>query len=144
MADFPGAVNCPPRTLITTCGLNCLASDYAIETGGTIAAALWPSANRAIYVPVYIEQTVIAYQMAVIVGVQAGNCDIGIYDVSGNRQVSVGSTAVGGAGIQKFNITDTTLGPGVYFLAFNCSDAATAQFNRLNISAIASNKRSER
>ncbi len=98
--------------------------------GGRLSTSgVWPVANTAIYVPVTIPSIVTAYQMSIQVTTQNGNCDVGIYDEIGNRLVSAGSTTVGAAGIQLFNITDTVLVPGVYYLAMNC-DNTTASFFR--------------
>lgn len=70
-----------------------------------------------------------AYQMALTVAVQSGNLDVGIYDANANRLVSAGSTAVGAAGMQIVDITDTLLVPGTYFAAM-CVDNTTASFTR--------------
>jgi hypothetical protein len=48
----------------------------------------------------------------------SGNIDIGIYGVDGTRLVSKGSTAMAGTNtLQIFDVTDTYLAPGDYFLA---------------------------
>ncbi len=102
----------------------------SVIIGGRLStSAVWPVANTAIYVPVSIPSIVTAYQISIQVATQSGNCDVGIYDEIGNRLVSSGSTLVGAAGIQLFNITDTVLVPGVYYLAMNC-DNTTASFFR--------------
>lgn len=106
------------------------------DIGGGSAASAWPSNNRAYYLPFWLDSTVTVYQIAIEVTTQSGNCDVGIYDEAGNRLVSAGSTAVGAAGIQLFNITDTVLSPDVYFMAMNCSTTAaafTATLNTANV-----------
>jgi hypothetical protein len=77
------------------------------------------SANLAIYVPFVISSRIIATQMFTVNGATAGNnIDVGIYTADGTRLVSIGSTAQSGtATIQAFNITDTELGPGLYYMA---------------------------
>lgn len=95
------------------------------------AGSTWPAANRAIYVPVLVEDAVVVTQMAVYPTVQSGNFDVGIYSETGTRLVSKGSTAVGAANApQAVDITDTPLVPGVYFLAM-CVDNTTAAFLRV-------------
>lgn len=48
----------------------------------------------------------------------SGNFDIGIYDAEGTRIVSAGSTAQAGTNaVQSVDITDTLLGPGIYYMA---------------------------
>lgn len=92
-------------------------------------ATAWTTANRAIFLPFSLETTVTAYQMAVVNGATlGGNLDVGIYDVLGNRLVSKGSTAQTGTSvIQKLDITDTVLTPGVYFMAM-ATDSTTATY----------------
>jgi hypothetical protein len=57
--------------------------------------------------------------MLVLNGATAsGNMDVGIYDYAGTRLVSSGSTAQSGtSAFQDFDITDTLLGPGIFYLA---------------------------
>lgn len=129
MSDFPGSLYQPAFGAITSA-----AATQSMAAGSFTAAAVWPAANRAIYIPFRVETTVTAYQMAVEVGTQSGNLDIGIYDELGNRLVSSGSTAVAAAGIQAVNITDTVLTPGIYFMAL-CVDNITAAFTRSSGSA---------
>lgn len=130
MSDFPGVVTNPSRLTLSTFGGTSGAGELVSLTGGTFATgAVWPAANRAIYVPVMVETTVTAYQMGIIVTTSSGNLDVGIYDDRGARLVSMGSTAMGAAGFQAFNIADTVLTPGVYFLAM-CVDNTTASIPR--------------
>lgn len=135
MADFPGVVSNLSRLTLSTFGGTCGAAEHSMLTGFNLAAsAVWPAANRAIYVPVIVETTVTAYQMGIIVTTQNGNVDVGIYDEKFARLVSMGSTAVGAAGFQAFDIADTVLTPGVYYLAMCCS-SATASFPRTTVLA---------
>lgn len=128
MSDWPTVVMQPPVISL---------ADYRSgSTGGVLAAFLqgsgvWPAANRAIYMPFEVQDVCVAQQIGFAVAVQSGNLDVGIYDVAGNRIVSKGSTAVGAAGIQAVDITDTTLGPGAYFLAMSV-DNITASFSRVS------------
>jgi hypothetical protein len=97
----------------------------------TVANAVYPSANYAIFSPVVVPQTVTVYQMAWGNGVPSGNVDVGIYDIAGNRLVSSGSTAgAGSSTTQAVDITDTVLNPGIYFFAIAC-DNTTATFWRV-------------
>jgi hypothetical protein len=55
--------------------------------------------------------------------VVTGNIDVGIYDASGNRLVSAGSTVQAGtSAIQIFDITDTLLKPGLHYMAIALSN----------------------
>jgi hypothetical protein len=98
--------------------------------------SVWPAANRAIFVPFMVEAAVLVYQMAIEVTVQSGNCDVGIYDTGGTRLVSKGSTAVGAAGLQAFDLTDTLLAPGVYYAALNIDNITAAVTRNANSSAL--------
>jgi hypothetical protein len=63
-------------------------------------------------------------------GVINGNVDIGIFDDVGTKIVSSGSTLLAGANaIQTFNIADTLIGPGNFYLGFVTS-SASATFYR--------------
>jgi hypothetical protein len=96
-----------------------------------VPASAWVTANSSRYIPIYVQQPVTVFQMATVVAAQSGNCDVGIYDEFGTRLVSSGTTAVGAVGYQIFNIADTALQPGTYYMAMGC-DNVTASFNRIN------------
>jgi hypothetical protein len=83
------------------------------------ASATYISANRAIYIPFALASTATFVKMFVINGAAvSGNIDVGIYNEAGTRLVSSGSTAQAGtSAIQEFDITDTTLSEGIYYLA---------------------------
>jgi hypothetical protein len=95
------------------------------------AGSAWPGANRALYLPSVIEQVVTFKAISFIVTTQSGDLDVGIYNEAGVRLVSSGSTAVAAPGVQVVDIADTTVGPGVYFLAM-CVSNTTAAFIRVN------------
>jgi hypothetical protein len=128
--DFPDVYTRPSPSVVNACGDISQAGFYsAIAIGPT--SAVWPTANLAIYMPFYLERPALAQKMAVQVAIQSGNCDVGIYDEKGNRLVSMGSTAVAVAGLQVFDIADTWLKPGTYFMAM-CVDNITASFWRIS------------
>lgn len=134
MSDFPNVHPLNPVGSISP-------FDLVSPTGGMLAcapgasravSATWGAANRAIYVPVVVPCRVTACQMAWANGAAvSGNVDAGIYDVTGVRLVSTGSTAQAGTtALQVADITDTVLTPGVYFLAL-AVDNTTATISRL-------------
>lgn len=100
-----------------------------LSTGTSIAWAAfnpmgastgWPAANLAIFVPVRVSCPVTVYKMVVGAGLTAaGNFDVGIYDASGNRLVSSGATAKGASVEHILDVTDTRIGPGLYYLAMS-------------------------
>lgn len=80
----------------------------------------WPAANLAIFVPVRIPFPVTVFKMVVGAGATAaGNFDVGIYDSNGNKLVSSGATAKGSSVEHIIDVTDTRIGPGVYYLAMS-------------------------
>lgn len=91
---------------------------------GVLAAsdAAWPSANLAIFIPVRVATPVTICKIIVGAGATAtGNFDVGIYDAAGNRLVSSGATAKGTNTEHVIDITDTTIGPGLYYIALSAS-----------------------
>lgn len=73
------------------------------------------SANRAVFTPFYLPDRALVTALEVHIITQNGNMDIGLYTPGGARLRSAGSTAVGAAGIQNFNITDILLAKGWYY-----------------------------
>lgn len=106
----------------------------AVGTG--FAGAAWPAANRAIFIPFALSQPVTIKQVAWQNGTTvSGNVDVGIYGITGTRIAHTGSVAQATiSAVQIADIADTTLDPGVYFMAmavdnttglfFRCSNAA--------------------
>lgn len=108
----------------------------------TAASLAWPAANRAIYVPFLIETavtaTLIGWKNGATVNNGANDMDVGIYSESGTRLVSQGGTITQTPinTAQTADITDTTLPPGVYYLAM-CVSNTTSTFFRSQPSALA-------
>jgi hypothetical protein len=126
MPDFPGDASLR-RIIKSSSGISTLAGQASISAATALStAAVWPAANRAIYIPFELEVPATAYKMAFVVGTQSGNYDAGIYDELGNRLVSMGSTAVPAAGVAVADIADTALEPGTYFMALNIDNVIAA------------------
>lgn len=110
----------PPREpeIITTFGTRSLGHVQKLSVGGTTSGA-WPAANRAIYVPFHVLNNYTVVKLGIRNGTTVtGNVDVGIYDANGTRLISSGSTAQAGTStVQEFDVTDTTLTPGWYYLA---------------------------
>lgn len=138
MADFPTQLlHLPTVGSVGSTSIAAIVGDHVHLLAAAGAGAVWPSANRAIYVPIIIESYVTAFQMAFEVTTQSGNYDIGIYDELGTRLVNGGSTAVPGAGIATKDIADTALTPGTYWLAL-AIDNGTAAVQRHSMGTVAS------
>lgn len=89
------------------------------------------TANRAILVPFVLVADGIVEKITVANGtVVSGNVDVGIYNEAYTRLVSSGSTAQAGtSALQIFDITDTPLKAGRYYMAF-CMDNTTGRAYR--------------
>lgn len=91
---------------------------------GSPASTAWPLANLAIFVPFVVERITTVARFGWITGAApAGNVDCGVYSESGARLVSIGSTAIGAAGVLVTAAPGASIviGPGVYFLGIACS-----------------------
>lgn len=85
---------------------------------GTTASA-WPSASMAIYVPVRVRQPAVVKKLAISNGAAvSGNVDMAVYNAAGTRLVTVGGTTQAGTSTEQvFDVTDTLLLPGMYYIA---------------------------
>jgi hypothetical protein len=127
MSDFPGT-GLPAHTLITN--RDRMYGTWPLDTLADTSA--WPSANRAIYAPVWVPRPTIITKLGWNVGpTSSGNMDVGVYDENFVKVVSTGSIAVSATtnAVQEFDIADTLLQPGAYYLAMSV-DNATAWFSR--------------
>lgn len=104
-----------------------------IDAQKASASAAHPTANLAFYYPFVLTESVTVRKLFIHNGATAsGNVDVGIYDGSGTRKVSSGSTAQTGTSvIQEFDVADTALTPGRYYLAY-ALDNNTGTFVRWN------------
>lgn len=113
----------PTRNTFIDVQLNIgIGSDVSVggNHGGIVGtSAVWPSANRAIYVPFRLNRPIVVQKLYIINGAAvSGNIDLGIYDAKGTRLTSSGSTAQAGISVpQEIDITDITLGRGVFYMA---------------------------
>lgn len=121
MGDWPAQAQDYNRHVIGTMSPESIGFDANGQAivHGSFGSATWPSANRAIFIPFVVSAPWLVARLLVVNGSAAsGNIDVGIYDTSGNRLVSAGSTAQAGTtAAQFFDITDSTLAPGVYYFA---------------------------
>lgn len=134
MPDFPSGFTLGSKTVIHTFGPESLIGQYIVAGGvQTAGGGTNPASNRAWYVPVIVEAGAYAQKMGIQITAQAGNVDVGIYNEGRQRLVSAGTTAAGAAGLQVFDITDTWLDPGLYYLAYSCSTGTTLAIQRLAV-----------
>lgn len=130
MSDFP-TFAWPPLNVITPWHTDSLGY---IPAGGVGTLANTSSAafvdELISFHPFVIRQTSTAVKMSYMVGATAaGTVDLGIYDSQENLLVSTGLTAQGTINtLQEFDITDTVLRPGVYYMAIKCTDGTGTNF----------------
>lgn len=128
MGDWPSVTLGPPSGATLHSGsLACATGNAADLAVLNYAAAAWPAANRAIYLPFTKDRPDTVKQMFWENGGVAGTTDVGIYDVTGKRLVSIGATTNAGS-IQVVNITDTDLPPGAYYMAILASTVTTQTY----------------
>lgn len=96
-----------------------------VAPSNATSSATWPAGNLAIYVPFTVWEPFTVTHLAWVNGAAvSGNVDMGIYDEAGTRLTSTGATAQSGTNaIQIVDITDITLGPGLYYMAMSLSSA---------------------
>lgn len=128
MPDFPGSFVSPAKTFISSHGPAGLIADRDTFTASGSSAQTWPVASKALFMPFILETPALARAMAIQVSVQSGNLDVGIYTLAGASIVTAGTTAVGAAGIQVINITDTWLATGTYFMALAIDNTTASIF----------------
>jgi hypothetical protein len=97
-------------------------------TGSHATGSVAPGAiNLTRFIPVIVQRQATAYKMAVANGtVVAGNTHVGIYTYSGTRLVTASAAMTGGSVMQEFDIADTVLDPGHYFLALGVTTTTQA------------------
>lgn len=115
-----------------------LVSAIADGTVNPTSAAVYPTADLAIYIPVRVKHSVVVRKMAVSNGsAVAGNVDLGIFDAAGTKRVSTGLTAQSGTTTEQvIDVTDTTLGPGLYYLAVTATSASATMYRDANAAPI--------
>jgi hypothetical protein len=143
MSDWPNDVAAiAPYASLSTADDNCPVADVLIAAGQTLnAAAVWPSAGMAIYVPVLVRVTATIYQMGWGNGATLGSSvDVGIYDGSTKaRLVSTGSTAQAGASVlQAVDVADTLVPPGLHYLAMAMDTITPGLVDRASLNSVLS------
>lgn len=141
MSDFPGGG--VTENIITSYGSRCFAAAELRAVNGMAqpASATYPSANLAIFIPIF---TLVPFRAQGGIWVNGssvtGTADLGVYTLLGTRVVSTGATTRSGASSvqgQDF-AAEVLIPPGAYYLAFSASSGAanTAFLNTSVTSAI--------
>lgn len=146
----------PPISPYSQPGVFCVGGFYGfngltkamIRDNSANGNAVWPAANRALYLPFTVHQTISIDTIGIYNGtVAGGNRDVGIYDgKSLALLVSSGSTAASGTSqLQKTTFTATVLIPGFYFagVAFNTNTDSTFRYAPTLLAMLATGMRQE-
>ena len=131
----------PPR-VITPWSLESIGAKlYGMGAGNMtgVGSTAYPSANLAIYIPFTIAKPIVVVKLFSYNGATvSGNIDMGIYTADGTRLVSIGSTAQATtSNVQEFDISDTLLNAGLYYLAVAKNDTTGTLFAVASGSAVA-------
>jgi hypothetical protein len=119
----PNRLLMPMRHSIDT-----LMDSWLPDYGPVDSAAAWGTAGLAIYVPLRIPSRVVVLKLWCASGATAaGNVDMALYNAAGGLVVAATGTAKGGSMELVFDVTDTPVGPGLYYVALS-SDSTTASF----------------
>lgn len=102
------------------------------NTNISVASAVFPGANKVFYMPLRVPVPVLIRQLYCLNGsVVSGNVDVGLFTLDGTKIISSGSTAQAGTTTkQLFNVTDTLIGRGCYYLGITLSNT-TGTFQRI-------------
>ncbi len=118
MTAFP-YLEIRPLVTINTFSLEALGPEHVSfnYVPASISSKAWPTANKALGYPFFVGIPITIKRLFTANGATAsGNLDIGIYDPSGVRIISTGTTAQSGTdGIQFIEVTDTVIGPGIFY-----------------------------
>lgn len=111
-------------------------ADAWLYLTGSPSAAVWPTANLAIYVPIRISSRVVVQKFWFGSGsAGSGNVDMGLYDAAGVAVISVATAAKGAANTEQvIDVTDTAVGPGLYYIGLS-SDSGTDTYSRWSLTA---------
>lgn len=83
------------------------------------ATTAWVTANQARYVPLIISEPYNVVKLMVYCGTTSGsgNNDMAVYDAAGTEVIAATAAAhPAAANWQEFNVTDTVLMPGLYYV----------------------------
>lgn len=134
MADFPVSGD-PNRVIIGPTSPQSMGIEYAAEAAAAAASVAWGTINLIRMYPFVLSEPVLARKLWIYKGATVtGSVDVGIYAEDGPgtcvRLASAGATAVsaGANALQEFDIADTQLGRGRYYMAAAMSLTTTTMF----------------
>lgn len=109
--------------------------DVSPTSLASVGTTTWPAANDAIFLPFTVDQAQTIAKIHILVASAGGNLDAGIYNTAGVRQVSNGSVAAA-AGIQTFDVADTALAKGRYYVGLACNNSGAVNIQGFTQAAV--------
>ena len=125
-----------PPVILNPFSIECLGAilDNCGSDLSVAFSATWGTANMVLYIPFTITTPDTVKQMFVMNGTSpSGVTHVGIYTEDFTRMVMASATQAGGTAIQTFDITDTFLAVGTYYMALG-STSSTFPVFRVNVS----------
>lgn len=121
--------------VITTMGRQSIGLDINRLHNALPASVAWGTANQARYVPFRLPEPVTVVKLLAYNGATAaGNTDIGVYDAAGTEVISIAAAAQSGTSVwQEFDVTDTTLLPGLYYIGLLNTTTTGTYFGWANL-----------
>lgn len=118
----PGGLYLPTFGPLSSFDRHALGPGLGAFNSQGVAGVAWPLANLALFIPVEVTEAIVLTGIYWATGGTAGgNLDIGLYNEDGTKVVSHGTVARGTVNSlnSSFALTDTTVGPGRYFMAMS-------------------------
>jgi len=129
MSDFPPRH--PHLPVLSSMSPESIGLDGLFASGASPASTAWPTANKAIYIPITLRANFYVRRVFWVNGGTAnGNVDAGVYSLGGARLLSAGATAQGTINaVQSVALgTAVLLHPGSYYLALGLSSGTGTVF----------------
>lgn len=125
----PAFLNRPAEVTVTAWSYQSLGESLVAVQATSPTSQNYIAANVVIYIPFWVPTPATAMKMVMPTGsAAAGNVDLGIYGTDGTLLVSTGTTALTVVtNTQEFNITDTTLTRGLYYMAIVSDTSGVTQ-----------------
>lgn len=130
MADWPSTASMPVPGVITPYDMLSLGLAFQGRQSLLVASSIAMTANVAYIIPFRLPEGVLAQKMFGVIGAtSSGNLDLGIYTAEFQKIISTGATVMGAINtLQEFDIADTWLPPGDYFMAISNSNSSGTMF----------------
>lgn len=124
------------KTQLSPLSTESLGEELAALAAAAPTGAAYPTANKGIFIPFAINETIIVTGMWWYQGAAAtDNIDLGIYSQLGAKLGSTGATAAGTVSvINQAPLANQalTLTPGRYYMAVSCAGTTIALFRSLS------------